>query len=883
MKRNSFIYLLTAVLGFTIYSCGSSKDKKNAYKENETSTSIFPQVLPSEKIKIHSEIKNYHAANTIYTDLIHTKLEVSFDWNNSWMYGKANITGTPRFYASDSLFLDAKGMEIKNVKLDNKLLNYKYSNDKLRIKLDKIYYRNEQFTVVIDYIAKPDERSTSGSLAITSDKGLYFINPKGEDTDKMPQIWTQGETESNSVWFPTIDSPNSKTSQEIFITVEDKYVTLSNGKMIDSKKNPDGTRTDHWKQDLPHAPYLFMMGIGEFKIVKDSYRRSDGSLMEVNYYVEPEWEKYAKAIFGETPSMIKFFSELTGVEYPWDKYHQIVVRDYVSGAMENTGAVIFGDFAYKTDRELVDENDQSTIAHELFHHWFGDLVTCESWSNLPLNESFANYSQYLWDEYRYGIDVADYNAIGEMQGYFQSAESSGHHNLIWFDYENKEQMFDAHSYNKGGRILHMLRNYLGDEAFFQGIQTYLNDNKFQPAEFHHLRLAFENVCGEDLNWFFNQWFLASGHPILLVENYYSENNNELILTVTQNQDLDVFPIFKLPVEIAIHDDKGVTIHKATIDKQENKIVLPVSGKLKTYIFDNQQMLLAEITEKKTQEQYIHQYYFGERYKARVEGLENGTLDDNLESQKMILDALKDPFWEIRYIAIEKSAILSENNKSKALEEIQKMVFEDANPYTRTSALSLLVTELSPEKAEEMLVKVIANDLSYTVLSVALGSLSSINQNLAMTKAKELESEPSTKMKSGIAQIYSVKGGEEHYPFFEDLFFKSKLSGYDGIYSLNALTIFMTRQNIDIQSKAVDFYRHTFEKGGFYAKMFLPQNVEYLRKHIKENIKNLNEDLSLNKKNKEDNAVQEIQLQISKHEKVENDLMSLLQEIEKNKK
>ena len=148
----------------------------------------------------------------------------------------------------------------------------------------------------------------------------------------------------------------SRTSQEIYITVEDKYKTLSNGALISSTKLPGGKRVDYWKQELPHTPYLFMLGIGEFKIVKDKYTRKDGSTMEVNYYVEPEWEESALDIFGETPEMIRFFLELLGIEYPWDKYHQIVVRDYVSGAMENTGAVIFGDYVYKNSRELLDGN-----------------------------------------------------------------------------------------------------------------------------------------------------------------------------------------------------------------------------------------------------------------------------------------------------------------------------------------------------------------------------------------------------------------------------------------------------------------------------------------------------------------------------------------------
>src|SRR5690606_3961407 len=133
------------------------------------------------------------------------------------------------------------------------------------------------------------------------------------------------------------------------------------------------TRTDYWKQEQKHSVYLFMLAVGEFAVVEDVYTKKDGTKMPVHYYVEPEWKEQAQVIFGKTPKMISFFSELLGIEYPWDKYHQIIVREYVSGAMENTGAVIFGDFCYKTDRELLDDNDESIIAHELFHHWFGNL------------------------------------------------------------------------------------------------------------------------------------------------------------------------------------------------------------------------------------------------------------------------------------------------------------------------------------------------------------------------------------------------------------------------------------------------------------------------------------------------------------------------------
>ena len=381
-------------------------------------------------------------------DLVHTKLDVRFDYSKSWMYGKEWVTLQPHFYTTDSLTLDAKGMEIKEISMmkgTSKVpLKYSYDNMQLRITLDKTYKGGEKYTVYIDYISKPDELKLEGSAAITEAKGLYFINPKGE-TDEHVEIWTQGETESNSAWFPTIDKPDQKTTQEITMTVPSKYVTLSNGLLISQKKNADGTRTDYWKMDLPNAPYLFFMGVGDYVIVKDKYKK-----MDVNYYVEKEYAPVAKKIFGETPSMIGFYERITGVPYVWPKYDQIVGREYVSGAMENTTATLHQDGAYQNARELVDGNGwESTIAHELFHHWFGDLVTAESWSNITVNESFANYSQYLWDEFRHGQDVADANAFKEMQDYLASGANDK--NLVRFYYKNKEDVFDAVSYNKGGQ------------------------------------------------------------------------------------------------------------------------------------------------------------------------------------------------------------------------------------------------------------------------------------------------------------------------------------------------------------------------------------------------------------------------------------------------
>jgi aminopeptidase N len=209
-----------------------------------------------------------------------------------------------------------------------------------------------------------------------------------------------------------------------------------------------------------------MVAGGNFAVIKDHWKN-----MEVNYYVEPKYESTAKLIFGNTPEMINLFSEKLGVDYPWDKYSQIVVRDFVAGAMENTGAVTFAEDMNMDARAVIDNPDEETISHELFHHWFGDLVTAESWPNLPLNESFATYGEYIWADYKYGREEADRAANEDLIKYLRTSKTKKV-NMIRFDLTDREDMFDNYSYQKGGRIIHMLRKIVGDEAFFASLKLY---------------------------------------------------------------------------------------------------------------------------------------------------------------------------------------------------------------------------------------------------------------------------------------------------------------------------------------------------------------------------------------------------------------------------
>jgi aminopeptidase N len=717
---------------------------------------VVPSWLPSDT--------PYQPAATILTEVVDTKLDVRFDYKKQHLLGTAVLTLRAHFYPQSQLVLDAKGFDIQKIELvapkKNKTLLYTYDKRQLTITLDHVYPRTETYQVRIVYVAKPNELPSGGSEAITSDKGLYFINPLGTEKNKPRQIWTQGETEASSCWFPTIDRPNQRMTQEISLTVESQFKTLSNGLLISSKANSDGTRTDTWRLNQPHAPYLATMVVGDFTVVSDTWRGKP-----VDYYVEPQYAGTARAIFGHTPEMLEFFSQKLGVDYPWDKYAQVPVRDYVSGAMENTTATTHGASIQATQRELLDaayDTGESTIAHELFHHWFGDYVTSESWSNLPLNESFADYSELLWAEYKLGPDEAALVQERKLSNYLEEAQSK-REPLIRYHYADKEEMFDRHSYEKGGRVLHMLRHQVGDEAFFAALNRYLTQNKLSAVEISKLRTAFEETTGEDLMWFFNQWFMQRGHPELKVSHTYT--NGQVVLHVQQVQDTLFQPVYRLPVTVAVWTGSNQpTEYHLTITRATQTFMLPASQKPSLVKFDHDGILLAQIDEDRSQEELLYQFYHAKGYQQKAEALDllqNKTME--LAVSSMMRNALSDRFWAIRRLALDHLRRYRGPEGNAVRKEIQRVATSDPNPRVRAQALACLVSFPSENFSAYYLTAL--NDSSYTVAAAAVEALIKTPVTNAKKQIIALEDTPNNTLILAIANYYAQFGALDQYPWF----------------------------------------------------------------------------------------------------------------------
>ncbi|WP_046245269.1 M1 family metallopeptidase [Hymenobacter terrenus] len=717
---------------------------------------VVPSWLPAEA--------PMQPAATILTDVVDTKLDVRFDYKKQQLLGTAILTLRSHFYPQTEVALDAKGFEIQKVELvgdkKNKTLNYNYNRRKLVIALDHPYPRTTPYQVRITYVAKPNELPQGGSAAITSDKGLYFINPLGTEKNKPRQIWTQGETEANSCWFPTIDKPNQRMTQEISMTVEKQFKTLSNGLLISSKANPDGTRTDIWKLSEPHAPYLATMVVGEFTVVNDSWHGKP-----VDYYVEPQYAATARAVFGHTPEMMDFYSKKLGVEYPWEKYTQVAVRDYVSGAMENTTATTHGATIQATRQDLIDASYQtaeSTIAHELFHHWFGDYVTGESWANLPLNEAFADYSEYLWAEHKYGDDEAGLVQETKINNYLEEAQAK-REPLIRYRYANREDMFDRHSYDKGGRVLHMLRKYVGDEAFFASLNHYLTQNKQTAVEISKLRTAFEETTGEDLMWFFNQWFMQRGHPELRITHTYT--SGQIALRVQQVQDTLFQPVFRLPTTVAVWTNGNLpTEHRITVTKADQTFLLPASQKPSLVKFDNENQLLAQFDEERSQEELLFQFHHARGYRQKSEVLEllqNKTAE--LAVSSLLRSALNDKFWALRRAALDHLRHYRGPEPEGMRKDIQRLATTDPNPRVRAQAIATLGT-LSDGNYGPIYGKAVT-DSSALVAAAAIEVLSKRPDANSRQQVAALENTTSGPLILALASFYSINGGLDQYPWF----------------------------------------------------------------------------------------------------------------------
>ncbi|OAI41992.1 hypothetical protein AYO38_03315 [bacterium SCGC AG-212-C10] len=499
-------------------------------------------------------------------DLRHLKLEVKLDIPGKAVRGTASHTVSPMNDGLREVTFDAVDMDIAGVTIDGEEARFSYDGREVRVHLTGAHKRGDELTVAITFTSHPR-------------LGLYFIAPDEQYPDKPVQVWSQGQDEDSRHWFPCYDTPNDKQTSEMIATVPANWMALSNGRMAGDVDNGDGTRTVHWSQERPHSTYLVTLAAGEFARIDAS--RPD---LPIDYFVEPSEVEKGERTFKNTPEMISLFERVTGVAYPWAKYSQIVVRDFIFGGMENTSATTMFEDILLDRKASRDFSSDDLVSHELAHMWFGDLLTCRDWSHGWLNESFATYLEMLWDEEKRGVDEYRQGVLTNTELYLGERYRRPIVSNIW---NEPIDVFDRHLYEKGSLVLNTLRGLLGDDQFFRSIQRYVRDNQERSVITQDLANAVEAETGRNIEWFFDQWVFKPGHPELKVSWAWDESAKTASVTVKQTQKTDNgTPIYRIPVTIDFRAGRGkAQAFKVEINEQNQTFLFALQAKPDLCRFD----------------------------------------------------------------------------------------------------------------------------------------------------------------------------------------------------------------------------------------------------------------------------------------------------------
>lgn len=514
-------------------------------------------------------------------DVEHYTIRTSFDVPDKTVFGEVDITLKPLANEFSTFDLDATNLVIERVSLPTgKILRSSRFPATLRISLDRAYKSSDSITVTIKYHAHPS-------------RGLYFISPIGRDGLQRPaHIWTQGEPEDNHYWFPCYDFPDDKATSEQYITTSGKEVAIANGTLVETITNPNGTRTYHWQMDQPHSSYLISLIVGDFARLTDSYRN-----VPLEYYTYHGTEEQAHRAFDRTPSIMSWYEHVLNFDFPYDKYAQTVVGEFIFGGMENITATTFADTEILIDKDVPDSQLVTLVSHELAHSWFGDLVTCKDWANLWLNEGFATYMEASYLESVGGRDAYLAELKEDARLYFSEDPSNQHHPLMNPNYPLSMALFDETTYKKGALVIHMLRETVGDEIFWKAVNTYLNEYKYRTVDSSDLQNVFEKVSGQSLDWFFDQWVYKAGYPKLIVRSSYSPARHRLTLNVAQTQKVDdITPTaFRLPIEVEIVTANSARTEHIEIDRRTQVFTFQVDSRPSSVTFDKRASVLKKLT------------------------------------------------------------------------------------------------------------------------------------------------------------------------------------------------------------------------------------------------------------------------------------------------
>jgi aminopeptidase N len=586
-------------------------------------------------------------------DVIHYRIALDLDDTTSSFAAETAVTLSSTIDGLETITLDAETFTVDSVTQQGQPLEFTHEDGRLEIFLGRAMSTGEETTLSVEYrVTGIDIDSTEFGMGAGYDLGFNF-NP-GSATNP-PLIHTLNFPEGARHWIPSFDHPGDWATHETIVTLRDDYSVVANGALVSDTVGA-GRRTVHWRQAKPQPTYLYVMVAGNYSILEDSY----GDL-PLHYRVYPGDEADARLSFASTPGMVGFFEELYGVEYPWVKYDQVVIPG-IGGGAESTSATVISEWSVMNAAEMADESPDALIAHELAHQWWGDMIGYRDWEHMWLSESFATHAEVLYAEHDLGVDEAAYALEWQKDAYLREARTRFIRPIVTNKWHWPNEMFDRHTYEKGGVVLHMFRDLVGADVFGDIMQSFLETHAYQNAATGDFFETVRQVTGEDYGWFFDQWLMKPGHPVLAVNQEWDDDRDVLTITVRQEQDRSLgTPVFRLPLAISITTGDETLEERVWLDESEQSFNFEVSYKPLMVRIDANDILLKELRFEKSTTQLMYQLRYdsavGRRWAV-------GELEQHLDSPGAVLALVAasqaDDFWAVRERAVRALGELERN-------------------------------------------------------------------------------------------------------------------------------------------------------------------------------------------------------------------------------
>jgi aminopeptidase N len=656
-------------------------------------------------VALHLRADEPYARSRDY-DLQHSRIALRFDLDQKKVIGDVTHTLIILRDPTSKIIFDSAGLTIQSVTVNKSPAKFDTKDDKLVIPLTTAAHAGEKFDVNIRYEGKPT-------------KGLFFILPDKDYPDRPKQVWTQGESEDTRYYLPTYDYPNDRLTSETILTVPASWITVANGKLISVSDAANGMKIWTWKESVPSSTYLITIVAGEFDEVKDTWRG-----LPVTYYA-PKGRGDRLAInYSRTPQMIELFSKKLGVDYPWEKYAQSMVDDFVAGGMENSSATT-NTSASLQHPKLAPEyltGQDDLISHELGHQWFGDLVTCKDWGDIWLNEGFATFMETVWSESHFGKDQADYERWLAARGWFEQANLYDKP-IVRHDFNDSGE-FDGNAYTKGGWVLYMLRHQLGEDAFYRGLKHYLEVNRGKNVVTADLAKAVEEATHVNVDQFFSQWLYGAGAPKFDLSYKYDDAKHEIALTVKQTQKVEGrVGLFRIPTEVEVTTASGPKLFPITFsgEKETAVFTFPADSAPLMVLFDKGGHVLKSADFHKEKKEWLYQLKNATELADRADAV---TALGKLKGDEGVVDALADGLrndkaWGVRASAADALGRVGGSAASKQLLEALNTAKE---PWVRSRIVTALANFKDDPAVVAKLNSVAGDDSSYRARAAALQAL-----------------------------------------------------------------------------------------------------------------------------------------------------------------